>query len=462
MKKIVKIIISVLCVFSIFIFSSTTKLIGSASGNFSPYLSYVDYSSKVQTILNDFCAFKTRVAGSENEKNASIFIKNYIDTNISGVEAVNNISTQNGVQNFKFISKYTDTYLSSQNIIYRFNAAENTKKKIIICCNYDAPYKYDSETGEYVSFDNDALNVSAAGVAALMLLMETLPQYNFNFNIEFVFFGSGEMDFAGSEFYTNGMSEDDVENILCVINLDKIALGSQTYFYIDEVKSQFSNYVSGVLKTYAKEIDLVHLNKTSLVENELGLPYSHIALGSDNVKFMKRGIATINFFSGCYEDGIVMGLNEYDGKEVVSYTKNDTISYISENYGDNVVSENLFKVNSSIERLLVDKDFVENTSKATNQTSWFYKIFANDNLVFYVTAVSFVVMIIVAMFIYYKLTVKSYYANVEMEFLASVVKISENVDKNGENKDVAKVVSQVIASDIKKDKTLKAEKKKKK
>ena len=49
----------------------------------------------------------------------------------------------------------------------------------------------------------------------------------------------------------------------------------------------------------------------------------------------------------------------------------------------------------------------------------------------------------------------------EVEFLSSVVKISDHVEKGPESKDVAKVVGQVLANDIKKNKTLKPEKKKK-
>ena len=77
------------------------------------------------------------------------------------------------------------------------------------------------------------------------------------------------------------------------------------------------------------------------------------------------------------------------------------------------------------------------------------------------TIIAFVVVLIISMYIYYKLTVKSYYANVELEFLSSVVKISEQVDNSAGNKDVAKVVGQVLANDIKKNKTLRPEKKKK-
>ena len=42
-----------------------------------------------------------------------------------------------------------------------------------------------------------------------------------------------------------------------------------------------------------------------------------------------------------------------------------------------------------------------------------------------------------------------------------MVKIADQVDKNAEDKEIAKVIGQVIANDIKKDKTLRREKKKK-
>ena len=45
-----------------------------------------------------------------------------------------------------------------------------------------------------------------------------------------------------------------------------------------------------------------------------------------------------------------------------------------------------------------------------------------------------------------------------MEFLSSVVKIAENIDTDGKDKNVPKVISQVIAKDIKKNKTLNPEK----
>ena len=125
------------------------------------------------------------------------------------------------------------------------------------------------------------------------------------------------------------------------------------------------------------------------------------------------------------------------------------------------IADNLYMVNSAIETLLNDANFERNAAKSYGKTNWFYKIFANEELVLWFTIVAFVVVLIVSMHIYNKLTFKSYYANVEVEFLSSVVKISDHVEKGPESKEVAKVIGQVLANDIKKNKTLKPEKKKK-
>ena len=424
--------------------------------------SYTDYVTESTTLLNEFCKFKSRVAGSDGEKDAADFIWSTLYSDSFALTAKNDSSTKNGVQEFKFYNVYSNGYNTSQNVIFESKASAETKKKVVIACNYDAPYKYDAETGEYVSFENESLNTSSASVVALLMLARHLPTLNLSFNLEFVFFGAGEMACAGSEFYLNGVSDEDAKNTLCMINLDKIALGKNIYFYIDEISTKFSKFVENTCSSYAKEINLVNLNKSTFIDTKLGLGYSHIGLTSDNVNFMSRGIATINFFAGEYETGLIVGLNEYNGKEVVSYTENDTIDYISKNYGQEIIFDNLFKTSLAIEDLLKNESFVDVATAAYNQTSWFYSIFANETLVAYLMLIAFVVMLIIAMYIYFKLTAKSYYANIEVEFLSSVVKIADQIDKNAEDKDVAKVIGQALANDIKKNKTLKREKKKKK
>lgn len=448
-------------VLAIAIFFSSFAGFGQTAYASNFLLSYSQYSEEVQKILEDFCGFRERTAGSVNEREAAVYIQTYLKTNATKLSAKNDASVVDGIQDFRYMSDYTGLYENSQNVVFEHKSANKTDKKVILACNYDAPLKYDEETGEFVSYKNDALNASAAGVASMLMLAQTLPNYSLSFNLEFVFFGASEAINAGSEFYLNGLSEDDAENVLCVINIDKVAFGNNMYFYIDEIKTDFSKYVSSTCSAFSKEIDLTHLNKTEFVQTELELGYSHIALDSDNVKFMKRGIATINIFAGDYETGLIMGRNEYNGKEVMTYTEKDTIADAKKYLGEKAVVDNLYLVNSTIETLLNDSGFVKNASKSFGETAWFYKIFANEKLVLWASMVAFVVVLIISMWVHFKLTEKSYYANIEVEFLSSVVKISDHVDKSAGNKDVAKVVGQVIANDIKKNKTIRPERKNK-
>lgn len=458
MKNLRKIMLSIALVCMTILCGLPVRL--NKSANALAY-TYSDYVNDAQQILKGFCDFKERVAGSSVEGDAAAFIHKELKDNATMLTPKEDVSSKEGVQTFQFFNQYTGTYNTSQNIIFEFKASSETKKKVILACNYDAPYKYDYDNEKYSSYKTDAVNTSAGSVVALLMLARTLPTLNIDFNLEFVFFGAGEVSCSGSEFYLNGVSNEEAKNILCMINLDKIAVGKNSYFYIDEIQTGFSKYVSDVVSRFASEVNLVHLNKSELVDSKLNLGYSHIALDSDNVNFMSRGIASINFFAGEYDNGLVLGLNEYEGKAPVSYTENDTLDYINKTYGESVIFDNLYKFNMAIETLLTDIDFQSAVSETYNQNAWFYAIFANENLVIYLTFVAFVVMLIISMYIYYKLTVKSYYANIETEFLTSVVKIADQIDHGGEDKDVAKIIGQVIANDIKKDKTLKREKKRK-
>ena len=251
-----------------------------------------------------------------------------------------------------------------------------------------------------------------------------------------------------------------------MININQVALGTNLYFYMNEISTKTSDYIETVV--YDNRIDIqkvntAHLNKVVAGANsELGLDYTHIALDSDNANFMKAGIETINIFAGDYSEGVVIGRSEFAGSDLLTYTANDNIDYIYNTYRDYSIEANLFEVYKGIVYTLTDFDFVSVFESAKGSTTWFYNIFANQNLVLYLTVVVFLVFVIIALFIYYKLSIKAYHANIEVEFLSSVVKISDQIDRTGADQNVAKVVSQVIANDIKKDKVIKVKPKKEK
>ena len=462
MKKFTKIFLSLFFALTLLVapFGLQKKAYASSINN------YNDFQAEIYSILANYVSFDERVAGSESEKNAADYIKNYLDTKTT-LSPLNNEYVVGGVQNFTFESEFSGKYENSQNIIYSYKTTKETNHKVIIYTSYDSvAYKLNEKETGYDLTKSEGVNSSAGSVALLLLLAENLPSLNLDYNVDICFFGAGTSSSAGAKVYLKGISEESKKDILCAINLTTLSLGKNLYFYQNEIENNFSKYLCKVVKNNnlrIKQDDTKHLNKVVLAEaNELGLTYSHIAMESDNKQFMKQGITSISLFSGEYDSGIIIGRNEFSGKDVVTYTENDNLNYIQENFGLENVYNNLFNAYSFITTTLTDSDFQTKAVEAYGSFKTFYNFFGNEKLITYLTLIAFVVFVIVAMYMYYKFTVKSYYSNIEMEFLSTVVRISEQVDKDRGDPEVSKVVSQVIASDIKKDKTLKSKRKKNK
>lgn len=428
--------------------------------------SYDSFKLTTDIVLTNFAttSLKNRVAGTDGELQTANYIYNFMTTETS-FTAKNDERVKSGVQEFTFESVFSGLYETSQNLVFVYESQNETDKKVIFGTHYDAvAYKTDSYHLSEDIVECESVNGSAGSVALLLAFAKNIPSWNLNYDVEIVFFGAGESNFAGSKYYTEGISSKEQKNILAMLNFDGVALGTSQYFYVDEISSELSKLVESVSsenKLKTKEIKISNLNKIIDVDDELGLGYTHVALASDHVNFKKLGVNTINFFAGDYNDGIIMGRSEYSGSDILRYTENDNLQYIKTHLGEDIVTQNLYEVFKTVNLTLTDSDFVKTTEQGSD-TSWFYAIFANENLALYLTVVAFVIFVVIAMFVYYKLTVKAYYSNVELEFLSSVVKISEQIDDKGTDMNVSKIVSQVIANDIKKDKTIKRSKKDKK
>ncbi len=420
-----------------------------------------EFAGEADDILNKFKSFKDRVPGSSGEKDAAQFIIDYLSA-VTGLSAKQTAHIDGGVQKFTFESVFTGKYENSQNIIFNYIGDSKSDKKIVIGTHYDA-VAYKENSSELIG--SESIAGSAGSVAFVLALANAAPRMNWNFNIEFVLFGAGESNNAGSNFYTKGIGSEEKDNTLLMINFDNVLIGRNVYFYTDEVADDFSNSMvslSDKLNLDVERVNTVHLHKVVLAQpNELGLDYIHVAMTSDNFNFMKRGIKTINFFAGDYSSGIVIGKSEYFGYDIVSYTENDNLEYITEKYGQNYIT-NMMNVFEILNAKFSEPTFMIDLANGAGQNSWFYKIFANRQLVVFMTVVALVLFIIISMLIHYKLTVKAYYANVEMEFLNSVVKICENVG-DGEifNEEMPAKVSKKIAEDIKQDKAIRVSRKNK-
>ena len=209
-------------------------------------ISVAEFYNTANSILNTFVQFDSRYPGSDDEKIASEYIAEYLNTNTNCVPFKNDYIT-NGIQEFKFDSALDGMSYSSQNVIYTHKSSNASSPKVIIGCSYDAiAFKYGTYQSEGELIASEAVNGSAGSVALLLTMAKYLSTKSFNFDIDFIFFGAGESNNAGSNFYTQGISSDDAKDIALMINLDKVSLGKNIYFYVDEIENDFSKYVKSL------------------------------------------------------------------------------------------------------------------------------------------------------------------------------------------------------------------------
>lgn len=431
-----------------------------------------EFVSAVNDILSDFSRITDRTPGSDGEKEAAKYIKTYMSRLTNCLPLANGFVTD-GIQTFRFVSIIDGLTYSSQNIIYKIPGARDDGRKLLLTCGYDAITFKASEDRNLEIIQGQSINQSAGSVALLLALAKFLPVYTFNYDIEIVFFGATSSKRAGSKFYSDGISKDDAKNIVAALNFDTIALGENLYYYIDEVQTKFSKYIGSTLDegdSVIREVNISNLGKillpndssdlgSAVSANELGLGYIHVAQSSNNLNLMKVGIPTINFFAGDYNSGITMGRAEFSGKDLVTYSVNDNLTYIKETYGDNVVVDNLYNVFSSVFTLLTDSRFTSMCISAHGNTRLFYKIFGNYNFAVMLTAVAFIVFVGLALIVHHKLSIRSYDAKIETEFVSTVLTITANVDQKSEDDEIPRAISDIVAEDIKRDKRIKRRKK---
>ncbi|MBR6408294.1 MAG: M28 family peptidase [Clostridia bacterium] len=114
------------------------------------------------------------------------------------------------------------TYNSRNVIVKKPGLSEKT---IIVGAHYDC-----------VSTNGAGDNASGVGVT-----LETAKRFfdvETPYSIIFIFFGSEEVGTKGSQYYANNMTEEEIANTICMINLDSVLAGTYRYVYSGTVKKE--------------------------------------------------------------------------------------------------------------------------------------------------------------------------------------------------------------------------------
>jgi hypothetical protein len=201
-------------------------------------------------------------------------------------------------------------------------------------------------------YDGDGTGDNGSGISLGLITAMKLFNVETEYTIKFVFFDAEEYGLHGSTAYANGMSQEELDNTLYMINMDSLVCGDYCYLYGGE----HDKATQTVTKTEA------YYNAMS-VAKDLGLEfksnpwtYDNPAPGydtpayaapstgdwSDHVGFKKVGVQYVYFEATNWE--IPGPYAEYDGYGetyligMLMNTKNDYLEYIEKYFPGRILS----------------------------------------------------------------------------------------------------------------------------
>lgn len=390
-----------------------------------------------------------RTPGSKAEYNSSVYIHSELMT-LTNFLPVESSSVKNGIERFEFISDEDELTYTSQNVVFARKSNVQTKKKVILSAHYDTSgfvrFKENSDGNVGTKIEaNDGVNDNAASVALLLSLVKALDKLDTDpgYNIEVVFFGANNNNYAGSDYYVSSISEEQAKDILLVLNLDKVGVGKYNYFYVNEFENAQSEYYR---QTLGKNYGFKNLNIRNVLHFDYrspnGYKYSHIGLESDHAVFMPLGINTIHVFTGAYESVMTFGHSEYNSGVNITYTKNDNYDYIMANVPE--FYDNLAAAYQGVYNLLFDKDFVTVMQK-DNQAKDFYERWTDEKLAAFITIMLFIVFTFGFYLIFLYLNKRSRKRMKDFDIDKVVIRIAKNI---GSEEEISDIVDKKVKDDV--------------
>lgn len=312
------------------------------------------------------------------------------------------------LQKFDYANRYFDKRIEqAYNVVARKPAVVETNKTVVIGTHYDNAYglKINGNINAVEGVYNNA-----GSVITLLQTISALKELSFDFNIEYVFFGAGEADMAGSSYYANNTADD----VILMVNYDNVIGGEFVYYYTDEVKTEHGKLFNSVIDDNRLNIFSVpkfnHIVGGQYIEGT-NLGYYHEAMYSDHVNFMVKGDMVISFSSANYSDYSSSTIKEFKGKNNIEYTAADTLLTVVERYGGGEVG--IAKINdmvnsvvTAVQSTLNDKDFIS-VMELSKKNKFDYSVFGNIKIMSYIGYGILGAVLIIAVGLYFGLRSKA-------------------------------------------------------
>ncbi len=250
-----------------------------------------------------------------------------------------------------------------------------SEKTIVVCAHYDCAWT----TGA----DDNASGVGVLLETAKRVYAEELP-----YTVQFILFDIEEPGCVGSQYYVEHASQEYLDSLLCVINIDSVAAGDVMYAYGGDVDEQ-----GNFMRTWAlwQTIEIAQsLNIDVTIHPDVNSDYPTPTKndGSDQTAFNAVGIPYVYFeasnwngasYNNFYqtsnelvENGKIMHVAEYDNMTFLNTTFPGRVQEHLTAYS-RLVYEMLYKIydpsevqeESSVEETSVEETSIEETSSET-------------------------------------------------------------------------------------------------
>ena len=423
MKKLVIALCFVLLLVS---FVVPTNLVAKAeSGSFEE----TEYINIIKE--GDLLRFYDRTAGTEGEKSFALYLQ---DRMIElGYLPNGSDKTNKSFDYFTFTSSIDGKGKTSQNVRF-IKKGTNAAKKVLICTSYDNAFGFVEEKDCYTVIGEDA---GLGGVVCALSIANALKDIDFEFDIEFVFFGAEYHNRAGGNEFALGINKKQAEKIAVAINIDDLS-EKDLYFYDAEKQTKYGDeFKLFVDKNFDGAIKKYEAGNSVILQECEAYPFLHRGLMSDNAPLIASGVRAISLFSAS-KDGF-WG-NEY-------YRAYSTDQFDGEKIPDSINSA------AVVSEIVVG--FVANTdmSKIAVGNGRLASVWTNGNIVLIILFVLILVVWCVYYLVYFKLknNLKRRYTTAEVvENLNKLLDDEIKKSNNFEIKQNEKQIKEMFSNEIKK------------
>jgi len=222
---------------------------------------------------------------------------------------------------------------------------------------------YDKQTvvigAHYDTVEAEGANDNACGVITLLQIAKRLVEqkHKLNFNVKLVAFAGEELGLVGSAYYVSQLTQNQLDNLALMINIDAVAAGDNLYVYCENKSTPLLNELltqgqNQPVKLHSKPFSA----GVYAFVDKWGYGYWEMAQNSDHTPFRLAGIPTALFFSGNYK-GMFYGYVE--SSNVQNWTMNgagDTLQSLQQNAPN--FADKMATVAQTVCNLLTDESSV--------------------------------------------------------------------------------------------------------